>query len=66
HQMGTCRMGSDPKISVVNRFGECHEVKGLYLADSSIFPASAGINPMLPIMALAEQIASHLVGRKIK
>jgi choline dehydrogenase-like flavoprotein len=66
HQMGTCRMGSDPKTSVVDRFGECHEVKGLYLADGSIFPASAGINPMLPIMALAEQIASHLVGRKIK
>lgn len=30
------------------------EVKGLYLADGSIFPASAGINPMLPIMALAD------------
>jgi len=66
HQMGTCRMGSDPKTSVVDRFGECHEVKGLYLADGSIFPASAGINPMLPIMALAEQIASHLTSGKTK
>jgi len=59
-------MGSDPKTSVVDRFGECHEVKGLYLADGSIFPASAGINPMLPIMAFAEQIASHLADSKTK
>jgi len=66
HQMGTCRMGSDPKTSVVNRFGECHEVKGLYLADASIFPTSAGINPMLPIMALAEGIAAQLVRGKTK
>ncbi len=66
HQMGTCRMGSDSKNSVVDRFGECHEVKGLYLADASIFPASAGINPMLPIMALAEEIALQLTVRKAK
>lgn len=63
HQMGTCRMGADPRASVVNRYGECHNVKDLYVADGSIFPASAGINPMLPIMALAEEIAENLVHR---
>lgn len=61
HQMGTCRMGADPHTAVVNRFGECHEVKGLYVADGSIFPSAAGINPMLTIMALAEEISMHLI-----
>lgn len=66
HQMGTCRMGAEPLGSVVNRYGECHEVRGLYVADSSMFPSASGINPMLTIMALAEEISTHLITEKSK
>jgi hypothetical protein len=39
HQMGTCRMGSDPKSSVVDTRGKVWGVEGLYLADASVFPS---------------------------
>jgi len=53
HQMGSCRMGVDPKYSVVNQRGETWEVEGLYLADSSVFPTALGVNPMVTIQAIA-------------
>jgi choline dehydrogenase-like flavoprotein len=53
HQMGTCRMGVDPKTSVTNEHGEVHGVKGLFVCDGSLFPAASGVNPMLTIMGLA-------------
>lgn len=53
HQMGSCRMGADPKKSVVDQRGETWEVEGLYLADSSVFPTALGVNPMVTIQAIA-------------
>lgn len=47
---GNLPLGQQSEDFVVNCFGEWHEVKDLYPADGSIFPAAAGINPMLPIM----------------
>jgi len=41
HPQSTCRMGGDPRQSVVNAFGESHEVPGLFVADMSVFPTSA-------------------------
>ena len=43
HQMGTCRMGTDPSESVVNELGESWQVKGLYIADASVMPTASGV-----------------------
>ncbi|KAF5198589.1 Long-chain-alcohol oxidase fao4a [Thalictrum thalictroides] len=53
HQMGSCRMGIDPKHSVVNQKGETWEVKGLFLADTSVFPTALGVNPMVTVQAIS-------------
>lgn len=53
HQMGSCRMGVDPRNSVVNQMGETWEVEGLYVADSSVFPTALGVNPMVTVQAIA-------------
>lgn len=60
HMMGTCQMGSDPKRSVIDSFGESHQVSGLYVADASVFPTSIGVNPQVTIMALATRTAFHI------
>ena len=61
HAMGTCRMGDDPDTSVVDRWGACHDVPGLYICDSSIFPTSGAVNPALTVMALAARTADYLI-----
>jgi len=60
HPMGTARMGSDPRASVVSPSGETHDVPGLYVADASLFPSSLRVNPMVTIMAFARRIAAGL------
>jgi choline dehydrogenase-like flavoprotein len=60
HQMGTCRLGTDPNTSVVDERGAVHGYKGLYVADGSLFPLPSGVNPMISIMGLA-----HWIGTKI-
>jgi choline dehydrogenase-like flavoprotein len=60
HQMGTCRMGTNAKTSVTNGYQQVHGVKGLYVCDSSVFPAACGVNPMLSIMALAHQASQYM------
>ncbi|XP_042490485.1 long-chain-alcohol oxidase FAO4A-like isoform X2 [Macadamia integrifolia] len=53
HQMGSCRMGLNPKQSVVNQRGETWELEGLFLADSSVFPTALGVNPMVTVQSIA-------------
>lgn len=60
HPQGTCRMGSDPKRSVVNPKGETHDVKRLYIADASLLPTSIGYNPSETVYALANYIADKI------
>ncbi|NDJ91964.1 GMC oxidoreductase, partial [Mycolicibacter kumamotonensis] len=60
HNMGTCRMGSDPSTSVVNEFGQAHEVPNLFIADGSVFPTSGSENPTLTISALAIRQAEYI------
>jgi len=60
HQMGTCRMGSDSASAVCDPTGAVFGVKGAYVADASLFPASSGVNPMITIMALALHVAKGL------
>ncbi len=60
HQMGTCRMGADPKTSVSGPFGELHDTKGVWIGDGSAFPTSSGTNPMISIMSLAHRTAEAI------
>lgn len=53
HLFGTCRLGSDPGRSVVRADLRHHDIEGLYVADSSVFPSNTGVNPQISIMALA-------------
>jgi len=60
HVQGTCRMGDDPSRSVVDRNGESHDVKRLFVGDASLIPRTLSVNPSLTIMALATRLAEHL------
>ncbi|MCP3138271.1 GMC family oxidoreductase [Pyxidicoccus xibeiensis] len=60
HQMGTCRMGTDPTTSVATPRGELHDTPGVWIGDASAFPTSSGTNPMISIMALASRTADHI------
>jgi choline dehydrogenase-like flavoprotein len=60
HQMGSCRMGSDPSTSVADGRGELHDVKGVWIGDASAFPTAPGVNPMVSIMALAHRTAGMI------
>jgi choline dehydrogenase-like flavoprotein len=61
HPMATCRMGRDPETSVVGPTGEAHRMPGLFLADSSVFPTSLGVNPQLTTMMTATVIAKGMI-----
>jgi choline dehydrogenase-like flavoprotein len=60
HWQGSARMGDDPAKSVVDRDGEAHEVKRLFVGDGSLIPRTLSVNPSLTIMALATRLADHL------
>ena len=61
HEMGTARMGSDPKQSVLNQFQQAHDVKNLFVMDAAGFPSGACQNPTLTIMAMAVRSTDHLM-----
>ena len=60
HVQGSCRMGDDPARSAVDRNGELHGVRRLFVGDSSVIPRTLSVNPSLTIMALATRLADHL------
>ncbi|HAZ11538.1 MAG: hypothetical protein A2X86_18615 [Bdellovibrionales bacterium GWA2_49_15] len=60
HMFGTCKMGSDPKTSVVRPDFRHHHIAGLYVADSSVFPTNIGVNPQTSIIALAHLCAKSV------
>jgi choline dehydrogenase-like flavoprotein len=57
HQMGSCRMGASPRTSVVDAEHRVWGIRGLYVADASVFPSASGVNPMLTVMAIAHRAA---------
>jgi choline dehydrogenase-like flavoprotein len=69
HEAGTCRMGEDPKSSVLNPFNQCHDVPNVLVTDASCFPSIGTQNPALTIMALTIRACRYaiqqLVQRKI-
>jgi choline dehydrogenase-like flavoprotein len=61
HQMGSCRMGNDPKSSVVDKWCRSHDVRNLLIIDASVFVTSGGLNPALTIQANAFRVCDHMI-----
>jgi choline dehydrogenase-like flavoprotein len=61
HEMGTVRMGKDPKTSVLNAFNQAHEVPNLFCTDGGAMASSGCQNPSLTYMALSARAAHHAV-----
>jgi len=62
HELGTARMGSDPKTSVLNQFQQSHDVKNLFVVDGSSHVSASCQNPTWTIMALAWRSCEYLAG----
>lgn len=61
HEMGTARMGRDPKTSVLNGWNQMHEVKNVFVTDGSCMPSISAQNPSLTFMALTARAADFAV-----
>ena len=64
HLLGTARMGTDPKRSVVNAWHQAHDLKNLFIVDGSSFTTSAAVNPTSTIGALALRCADGIWARR--
>ncbi|WP_260929245.1 GMC family oxidoreductase [Novosphingobium sp. 9] len=64
HTIGTCRMGSDGDLAVVDRDGRSFDVPNLYICDNSIFPSALCANPALTIMALSLRCADRFLASR--
>ncbi len=62
HEMGTARMGRDPRTSVLNEFNQMHDVKNVFITDGSCMTSSACQNPSLTYMALTARACDYAVG----
>lgn len=60
HPMGTARIAADPRRGVCAADGSVNGLRGLYVADASLFPTSVGVNPMMTIIAFAKQVARQV------
>ena len=60
HPLGTCKMGRDPKTSVVDLNHQTHDLPGLFVVDGSTVPGPLGVNPQITIMAMATRAASRI------
>ena len=61
HNLGTCRMGTDPSKSVIDKWCRSHEVPNLWVVDGGVMPTGAGYNPTLTILANAYRVADHFI-----
>ncbi|GAC1660496.1 MAG: GMC family oxidoreductase [Candidatus Acidiferrum sp.] len=61
HEMGTARMGRDPKTSVLNGWNQAHDVKNLFVTDGSFMASSSCVNPSLTYMAFTARACDHAV-----
>jgi choline dehydrogenase-like flavoprotein len=64
HLVGAARMGSDSRTSVVNGFGQAHDIANLFIMDGSVFPTQGSANPGLTIQALAARTADYLIAER--
>ncbi len=63
HPLGSCKMGRDPRTSVVGLDHQCHDVPGLYVVDGSTVPGPLGVNPQITIMGMATRAAAKIAER---
>lgn len=61
HEMGSARMGRDPKTSVLNGFNQMHEVKNVFITDGSFMTSSSCVNPSLTYMAMTARACAYAV-----
>ena len=61
HEMGTARMGRDPKTSVLNQHNQAHDLKNLFLTDGACMTSSSCVNPSLTYMALTARACDYAV-----
>jgi choline dehydrogenase-like flavoprotein len=66
HEMGTARMGADPKKSVLNKHNQAHDVKNLFLTDGACMVSSSCVNPSLTYMALTARACDYAVSQMKK
>ena len=60
HELGTCRMGSNPKTSVLNGYNQAHDVKNVFVTDGSSFVSGGAQNPTMTILALSMRASEYL------
>ena len=61
HEMGSARMGRDPKTSVLNGFNQMHSVKNVFITDGSFMTSSNCVNPSLTYMAMTARACDYAV-----
>ena len=61
HEMGTARMGREPKTSVLNSYNQAHDVKNLFVTDGAAMVSSSCVNPSLTYMALTARACDYAV-----
>jgi choline dehydrogenase-like flavoprotein len=61
HEVGTARMGKNPKTSVLNAFNQAHDVANLFVTDGSCFPSQGCYEPTLTIMAVTARACDALL-----
>ena len=66
HEMGTARMGRDPKTSVLNGWGQAHDVTNLFVTDGSMMTSSSCVNPSITYMALTARAVDYAVSEMKK
>jgi choline dehydrogenase-like flavoprotein len=66
HEMGTARMGRDPKTSVLNGFNQVHAAKNVFITDGACMTSSACQNPSITYMALTARAVDYAVKEKKK
>ena len=66
HEMGTARMGNDPKSSVLNRFNQAHDIKNLFVTDGAAWVSSACQNPTLTMMAITARACDYIADQHKK
>ena len=60
HEVGTCRMGDNPKASILNKWNQSHDIRNLFVVDGSSFVTGGWQNPSMTIMALSMRASEYL------
>ena len=61
HEMGTARMGNDPKTSILNKWNQVHSAKNVFVTDGSCMTSASCVNPSITYMALTARAANYAV-----